>query len=63
MAKKKQVGNVTLGPKSISNNTQELRMMPPSQVYSLFTAWSYHSNWSDNISPPQIIPPLPPNGH
>ena len=30
--------------------------MLPSQVHSLSMAWSYHSNWSDDLSP-HVIPP------
>ena len=52
MAKQKQVGNVKQVPRSVSNNTQELRMMLLNQVCSSFLAWSYHSNWSDDLSPP-----------
>ena len=31
--------------------------MTPSQVHSPSLARSYHSNWSDDLSPPHIIPP------
>ena len=48
---KKQVGNVKLVPRSVSNNTQELRTMLPNQVCSPSLALSYHSNWSDDLPP------------
>ena len=63
MAKKKQVGNVKPVPRSVSNNTQEPRTMLLSQVHSPSLAWSYHSNWSDDLSHPHVIPPSPLNGH
>ena len=50
-AKKKQVGNIKLVPRSVSNDTQEPRMMLPNQVHSPSSVWSYHSNWSDDLSP------------
>ena len=59
--KKKQIGNVKLVPRSVVNNTQELRMMLPNQIHSPSPMWSYHSNWSDDQSPPHIIPPSPLN--
>ena len=62
MTKKKQEGNVKPVPRSVSNNTQELRMMLPNQVCSPSLVWSYHSNWSNDPSP-QIIPLSPLNGH
>ena len=34
-----------------------------SQVCSPSPVWSYHSNSSDNLSPPDIMPPSPLNGH
>ena len=40
--KMKQVGNVKLVPRSVGNNTQELRMMVPNKVYSPSPMWSYH---------------------
>ena len=58
MTKQKQVGNVKLVPRSAVNNTQEPRMTVPNQVCSPSPTWSYHSNWSDNLSPPHIIPLL-----
>ena len=44
---------------SVSNNTQEPRMMLPSQVCSPSLVWSYHSNWSDDLSSLYNIPPSP----
>ena len=49
--KKKQVGNVKPVPKSVVSNTQELRMTLPNHVFSPSVAWSYHSNWYDDLSP------------
>ena len=57
MTKKKQVGNVKQVPRNVVNNTQELKMMLPNQVLSLSPVWSYHSNWSDDLFPPHVIPP------
>ena len=50
-------------PRSVVNNTQEPRMTLLNQVHSPSPTWSYHSNWSDNLSPPHIIPPSPLNNH
>ena len=61
--KKKQVGNIKLVPRSVSNNTQELRTMLPSQVHSPSLVWSNHSNWNEDLSTPHIIPPSPLDGH
>ena len=60
---KKQVGNVEPVARSVSNNTQELRMTLPKQVHSPSLAWSYLSNWSDDLPPLHIIPPSPLNSH
>ena len=40
--KKKQVGNVKLVPRSVSNNAQELRTTLCNQAHSPSPAWSYH---------------------
>ena len=61
--KKKQVGNVKPVPRSLVNNTQELRMTLPNQLHSPSSMWLYHSNWSDILSPLHIIPPSPLNSH
>ena len=58
MVKKRQVGNVKLVPRSTSNKPQEQRMTLPSQVYSPFPVWLYHSSWSDDLSLLHIIPPF-----
>ena len=58
--KKKHVHNIKPVPRSVSNNTQELRMTLPNQVHSPSPVWLYHSNWSDDLSPSHVIPP---NGH
>ena len=63
MTKKKQVDNIKPVSRSASNNTQEPRMMLPNQIHSLSLAWSYHSNWSDDLSPPHIIPLSALKGH
>ena len=63
VAKKKQVGKVKPEPRSVSNNAQEPRMTLCSQVHSPSLVWSYHSNWSENLSLPHIIPPSPFNGY
>ena len=60
---KKQRGNVKSVPRSVVNNTHEPRMTLPNQVHSPSPAWLYHSNWSDNLSPPHAIPPSPLNCH
>ena len=44
MTKKAQVGNVKPVPRSVVNNTQELRMTLPNQIHSPSLMWSYHSN-------------------
>ena len=51
MTKKKHVGNIKPVPRSVVNNTQELRMMVPNKVCSPSPMWLYHSNWSDNLFP------------
>ena len=61
--KKRQVGSIKPVQRSVNNDTQELRMIQPSQAHSLSPALSYHSNVSDDLSPPHIILPSPPNGH
>ena len=63
MAKMKQVGNIKPVPRSVVNNTQEPRMMVPNQGHSPSPVWLYHSNWSNDLSPPHIIPPSPLNSH
>ena len=60
---KKQVGNVKPIPRSVSNNTQELRISLPNQVHSPSPVWLYHSNWSEDLYPPHIRPPSPLNSH
>ena len=45
MTKKKQVGNIKLVPRSVVNNTQELRMTLPNQICSPSPMWSHHLNW------------------
>ena len=62
MIMKRQVGSIKPGQRSVYNTTPELRMALPSQVHSPSPAWSYHSNWSDDLSTPHNIPPSPPNG-
>ena len=59
MTKKKQVGKVKPVPMSVVNNTQEPRMTLLNQIHSPSPTWSYHTNWSDDLSPPNIIPPSP----
>ena len=61
--KKKKVGNIKPVPRSVFSNTQEPRMMLSNQVHSPSQVWLYHSNWSDDLSPPHIIPPSPHNGY
>ena len=63
MKKKRQVGNVKLLPRSVVYNTQELRMTLPNQISHPSPMWSYHPNWSDDLSLQHIIPPSPLNSH
>ena len=63
MAKKRQVGNIKLVPRSVSNNTPEPRMTLSNQVCSPSLMLLYHSNWSDDLYPPYVIPSSPLNGH
>ena len=57
MTKKKQVGM----SRSVSNNSRTEN--DAAQVHSPSLMWSYNSNWSDDLSPPHIMPPYPLNGH
>ena len=53
--------HVKLVPRSVVYNTQELRMMVPNDIVLRPCMWSYHSNWSDDLSSPHVIPPSPLN--
>ena len=48
-----------MAPSSVVNNAQELRITLPNQICSPSPMWSYHSNLSDDLSPPCVIPPSP----
>ena len=61
--KKKQVGNFNPVCRSVASNIQEPGMTLPNQVHSPSPVWLYHSNWSDDLSPPHIIPCSPLNNH
>ena len=52
MTKKNHVGNIKPVPRSVVSNTQELRTTLPNQIHSPSLMWLYHSNWSDDLSPP-----------
>ena len=62
MIKKKQVGNI----KPVLRmwlTTQEPRTTLLNQIHSQSPMWSYHSNWSNDLSPPHAIPPSPLNSY
>ena len=51
MIKKRLVGSDKPVSRSVNNSTQGLRRTLPHQVHSPSPAWSYHSSWSDDLSP------------
>ena len=61
--KKIQVGSFKPVTRSVNSSSQESRITQPSKTHSTSPVWSYHSNWSDYLSPLHIIPPYPPNVH